>query len=562
MGLRSDRVMVPSHMVWWFLLAAAAIFLAGFYSQQLFSRLLQFLCSKGSSDIIRALQTLLDALKEYRLNARAGILICVGEELRIVYVDQTLIPWIGRPKHVSDLIVPSMKKQHAQITARYAGRSTPLPDSLNHPLRNVPIMCQNNEIEQTSLIIGKIRFCPMDLFYVVLQPMNRVGSKSPISQLRSSLLRSTSPILLSRSNSMGTADRAGPCGESLRFSRCSSTESNENCGPRPIRAGSSELSWASTRERNKASHIESCCFNDSFSSYESHRSCATEGGTLIAEDTTIVFDDDSAFPDVDSEERTQDLNSIENQYLEDVDLAVYDHIAEVYGIGAASYVTRGLVPAPADYTQATVLYADIVNFSKQCTDRGLKEISSWMTQIHSTIDHLLAKYAIRKVETRGDCCICVSGTNFVSGHGDTRSRDLACDQATRMLMFGTELALALYEIDHTEVRVGMASGSIVLTHISHRSDALPAKYIYGDTVNVACRMEQTGRAGSIQLSESANRLYADEQGTPPAPMQVKDIKGKGPMRASMYDCFRGTFLPQGKLHRAQFAMSAPDLSRL
>ena len=92
-------------------------------------------------------------------------------------------------------------------------------------------------------------------------------------------------------------------------------------------------------------------------------------------------------------------------------------MAEAYGIGAASYIERGLVPAAERYAQATVLYMDIVDFTKHCMAKGLDEISDWMSHIHTTIDQLLERYAIRKVETRGDCVICVSGTNFVAEEG-------------------------------------------------------------------------------------------------------------------------------------------------
>ena len=56
-----------------------------------------------------------------------------------------------------------------------------------------------------------------------------------------------------------------------------------------------------------------------------------------------------------------------------------------------------------------------------------------------------------------------------------------------MLAFGRELGAALAAIDRTAARMGMATGAVVLTHIVHGGDALPAKYIYGDTVSAARR---------------------------------------------------------------------------
>ena len=162
------------------------------------------------------------------------------------------------------------------------------------------------------------------------------------------------------------------------------------------------------------------------------------------------------------------------------------------------------------------------------------KISDWMTRIHTAIDGLLDRHAVRKVETRGDCVICVSGTNFAPGEG-LPSRDLRANQATRMLAFGRDLGLALAAIDGTAARIGMATGPVVLTHIAHCGDVLPAKYIYGDSVNVACRMEQTGRPGAVQLAESAARTYAEEMGAAVPPLWTKDVKGKGAMRTAFYD---------------------------
>ena len=221
-------------------------------------------------------------------------------------------------------------------------------------------------------------------------------------------------------------------------------------------------------------------------------------------------------------------------------------MAEVYGLAATAYIDRGLVPATERYARATVLYMDIVDFTRHCMAKKLDEISDWMARIHTAVDALLARYAIRKVETRGDCVICVSGTNFTPTVG-AESRDLCGDQATRMLAFGHELSMALSAIEGTAARMGMATGPVVLTHIAHGGDALPAKYIYGDTVNVACRMEQTGRVGAVQLAESAARAYAAEREVAAPPLRMVEVKGKGRMRTAMFDCAAGCFVNPAEL---------------
>ena len=391
------------------------------------------------------------------------------------YMDPALKTLLGSPSHVDDLLPPTFREKHKRLVFRFVG-GDPLPDSLNHPLRNVEMLSGDRETFKAKLIIGKFKFYDFfltDLFYVIVQP-NDLAALSP----RRSMEKRKTPALRRSSYSH------------------SPTISFNNAEPIGI---SEKETWKMEKDIQN-SVFRPIYINDSDSADALH---ANESSTP----TTI---DESK------------------------------GMVEVYGLGAASYIDRGLVPATERYAQATVLYMDIVDFTRHCMAKQLDEISGWMTNIHTTVDELLARYAIRKVETRGDCVICVSGTNFVPSEGGA-SRDLCGDQATRMLSFGHDLGLALSAIEGTAARMGMATGPVVLTHIAHGGDALPAKYIYGDTVNVACRMEQTGRVGAVQLAESAARAYAEERGEAVPALRTKQIKGKGPMRTAFYDYVASRF---------------------
>ena len=214
--------------------------------------------------------------------------------------------------------------------------------------------------------------------------------------------------------------------------------------------------------------------------------------------------------------------------------------SESDGLSAISPIEHNFVPATERYAHATVLYMDIVGFTHQCAARPLDEISGWMTRVHSAIDELLARHAVHKVETRGDCVVCVSGTSLAQDGGGA-PRDLCGDQATRMLAFGRDLGRALAAIEGTAARIGVATGPVALAHIAHGGDALPVKYVYGDAVSAACRMEQTGRAGAVQLAESAVRAYAAERGVAVPPMRGREMEGKG---SALYDCSSGVFVSE------------------
>ena len=407
-------------------------------------------------DIISLLQGLVDKMKEYDLDARAGLMICRGRDLQIYYMDSALQKLLGTVVCVNDVLPESTRERHQQLIKRYVG-TQPLPESLKHPLRNVQILTKDKTVVQAKLIIGKlVDRQSLSFFYVIVQV------SQPSLRGVQALWRNSSSF------------------SSRKFNRTST--SDLDCENRNDLHGE-----GTTKSRSEASSPE-----------------------LIQDEVQGV--------------------------------------GEMYGLGAASYIEHGLVPATERYAQATVLYMDIVDFTSQCMAKPLDEISDWMTRIHATVDELLERYAVRKVETRGDCVICVSGTNYAPSEG-AGSRDLCGDQVTRMLSFGHDLGLALAAIEGTAARIGMATGPVVLTHIAHGGDALPAKYIYGDTVNVACRMEQTGRVGAVHLTEAAARAYAEERGVAVPPLRRTQVKSKGMLKTALYDYAAGRFL-DGREERA------------
>ena len=432
------------------------------------STIIRWMNRRSRSALVSGIQGLVDKMKEYQLDARAGVIICSGSNLRVEYIDPSIELILGQPSSVEDLLPQSFHQKHKVLVRRYAGWSgAPLPDSLNHPLRNVHVVTKDKTILLAKLIIGRFKSTANNLFYVVIQPCESAG-------VNYMLRRSASHFSLASASS------------------CDGTETDEM----PM-------------------------FDTAVN------------GISILRSENIMESANVELP-----------NSSENISRISSSSTCSDHLlsaADIYGLGAASYIDCGLVPAAERYAQATVLYVDIVDFTRQCAERRLDEIGEWMGRIHAAVDELLERHAVRKVETRGDCVICVSGTNYAPPGGGA-SRDLCGDQATRMLGFGRGLALALRDIDGTAARMGMATGPVVLTHVAHGGDALPAKYIYGNTVNVACRMEQTGRAGAVQLSESAARAVARERGEAVGRLRVRDVKGKGPMRVALFDCAAARFV--------------------
>ncbi len=169
---------------------------------------------------------------------------------------------------------------------------------------------------------------------------------------------------------------------------------------------------------------------------------------------------------------------------------------------------------------ATVLFADIVDFTRLSSGLRPEALVAWLNDLFSSFDALTEQHGLEKIKTIGDAYMAVCGL-------PTRTPDHAEAAA--------ELALAIREEvsrrtapngTPLQVRIGMHSGPVVAGVIGTR------KFIYdlwGDTVNVASRMESHGVPGEIQVTDAVYRRLAGRY-----EFQRRgqiEVKGKGLMTA-------------------------------
>ncbi len=180
------------------------------------------------------------------------------------------------------------------------------------------------------------------------------------------------------------------------------------------------------------------------------------------------------------------------------------------------------------FDQATVLFADIVNFTPMSGSMEADEVVGILNRIFSAFDMLCEKNGMEKIKTIGDSYMAVAGVPEPAPDHMQSAARMALDMQEIIQQIAAAEGLSL------TIRIGMHSGPVVAGVIGEK------KFIYdlwGDTVNLASRMESHGIPGQIHVTEQVfNRLSGsfefEARGT-------IEVKGKGPMQTYFLTSSRG-----------------------
>lgn len=183
---------------------------------------------------------------------------------------------------------------------------------------------------------------------------------------------------------------------------------------------------------------------------------------------------------------------------------------------AIDQLKRKIHPIAERFEAATVLFADIAEFTRFAAERAPDAVVELLNDIFSRFDALADERGLEKIKTIGDAYMVVAGIPSPRVDHAAAMADMALAMRAEFARFvaAREVALGL--------RIGLHCGPAVAGVIGRR------KFIYdlwGDTVNTASRMESLAPVGEIQVSEAVARaLEGRFRCTPRGTIAVK---GKG-----------------------------------
>ena len=171
------------------------------------------------------------------------------------------------------------------------------------------------------------------------------------------------------------------------------------------------------------------------------------------------------------------------------------------------------------FPKVTVLFTDIVGFTKMSSEMQADDIVKVLNGIVTEFDICAKKNGVEKIKTIGDSYMAASGLCENSDN----------DGAKKIMKYAKEILLIIDKFNKTspikiQIRIGINTGPVVAGVIGKSKFIFD---IWGDTVNVASRMESTGRPQQIHVSEQTyielkkNFIFKES-------LDV-DVKGKGLM---------------------------------
>ena len=160
---------------------------------------------------------------------------------------------------------------------------------------------------------------------------------------------------------------------------------------------------------------------------------------------------------------------------------------------------------PRYYNDVSVMFIDFKNFSGKSQQMDYRDLVLLIDEYFKAFDDIIEKYNVEKIKTIGDAYLCVSGMPIEIDN----SADQLVSSALDIQRYIEKTKEIKIKGDHQyfEARIGIHTGPVVSGVVGNKKFAFD---IWGDTVNIAARMESSSEIGRISISESTYQKIKDK----------------------------------------------------
>jgi len=153
------------------------------------------------------------------------------------------------------------------------------------------------------------------------------------------------------------------------------------------------------------------------------------------------------------------------------------------------------------YESVTILFVDLVGFTAKSSERTPQEVIAFLNDLFTEFDLLATKHGVEKIKTLGDSYMAAAGLPKLQTNHPQRIAHFAIDMIEAARKFSETMG------EDFKLRVGFHSGPAVAGVIGTEK---PFYDVWGDTVNMASRLESHGKTDFIQVTRATKNLLADQ----------------------------------------------------
>ena len=154
------------------------------------------------------------------------------------------------------------------------------------------------------------------------------------------------------------------------------------------------------------------------------------------------------------------------------------------------------------FDHVTVLFTDFVNFTEAAERDSPQKLVAELHTCFMAFDSIISKYNIEKIKTVGDAYLAVSGLPHANPEHATEIVKAAIEFQNFMIARRKKLGDDIFSM-----RIGINTGTVVAGIVGVKKFSYD---IWGDTVNIAARMEQNSEADKINISQTTYELVKDK----------------------------------------------------